>query len=197
MSDESTAIRRPPPTARREAAVDAFVDLLLEGRTPRPEEVADRAGVSMATLYRYFTSLDELRHDAMVRVLERFPHLLTVPQIGVGSRQQRIRRFVKARLDLHETLHPLALLQRASAFGDVGAATMVTNSRTLMADQIRLHFDDELRTLPPARREGTILALEMLTSVESWQSFRVSHDQTVARTRRAWTDAVDQLLPTP
>ena len=79
MSD-TAATRRPPPTERRTQAIDAFIDLLLEGRMPKPEDVADRADLSIATLYRYFSTLDELRHDAMTRVLDRYPNLFTVPE---------------------------------------------------------------------------------------------------------------------
>ena len=194
MSD-TAATRRPPPTERRAQAIDAFIDLLLEGRMPKPEDVADRADLSIATLYRYFSTLDELRHDAMTRVLDRYPNLFTVPDIGEGPRHERIHRFVSARLDLHETLHPLELFQRAAATQDAGAAEMVHTTRRVLADQARTHFDQELQALQPAQREATVATLEMLTSVESWHSFRKSHDQSLTRTRQAWTDATDRLLP--
>lgn len=196
MPDTSTT-RRPPPTERRARAIDAFIDLLLEGRMPKPEEVAERADLSIATLYRYFSTLDELRLDAMVRVLDRFPNLFTIPAIGTGSRRERIARFVAARLDLHETLHPLELFQRAAAVHNAGAAEMLHTTRKVLADQARLHFDAELQSLQPASRDATVVTLGLLTSVESWQSFRESHDHSLARTRRAWIDGIDRLLPDP
>ena len=61
---------------RRTATIDAFIDLVIEtGGSPRPESVARRAGISIASLYRYFDNLDELRRDAFDRVLDRFPDL--------------------------------------------------------------------------------------------------------------------------
>jgi len=162
---------------------------------PRPEEVANRADLSIATLYRYFSNLDELRQDAMARVLDRFPNLFTIPGIGEGSRRERIRVFVTARLDLHETLHPLQLFQRAAAVSDAGAAEMVHTTRKVMADQARIHFDRQLQSLPEAQRDAMVATLGLMTSVESWHTFRVSHDESVARTKRAWTDGIDRLLP--
>ena len=61
---------------RRVSAVDAFIDLVLEhGDAPGPDAVAKRAGVSIASMYRYFETLDELRNDAIIRISERFPDL--------------------------------------------------------------------------------------------------------------------------
>ena len=52
---------------RRESAVDAFIDLVLEsGNAPSPDEVAKRAGVSIASMYRYFETLDELRNEPLL-----------------------------------------------------------------------------------------------------------------------------------
>ena len=72
---------------------------------------------------------------------------------------------------------------------------MVHNSRLMMAEQTGRHFEPELRDLTPVRRESLLATLQLVTSVESWQTFRVSFGQPLARTRRAWFDAVDHLLP--
>ena len=189
--------RRPPPSERRTRALDAFIDLVLErGARPRPEEVAERADVSIASLYRYFTDLDELRRDATARLVERYPELFVISKIGTGQRRARIASFTAARLALHETLHPLQLLARESSRSDPSARHHVDDSRSAMADQIRRHFDAELRTLTPTNREATVATIAALTSVESWEQFRRSHDRTPAQTRRAWNDALDRILPT-
>lgn len=192
----STSLRRPRPSERRAGAVDAFIDLVLEsGRHPRPEEVAERADVSIASLYRYFADLDELRRDALARLVERFPDLFLIPDIGTGYRADRIASFAAARVALHETLHPLQLLARAEAHADPAVAEHVDSAREAMAEQIRLHFDIELRTQRPKDRDDTVAAIAALTSVESWEQFRRSLHRTPAQTRRAWSGAIDRLLP--
>jgi AcrR family transcriptional regulator len=188
--------RRPPPSERRTGALDAFIDLTLErGAHPRPEEVADRADVSIASLYRYFTDLDELRHDAVARLLERYPDLFVISKIGTGDRQERIASFTAARLALHEALHPLQLLARETSRQDPSARKHVDAVRSAMADQIRHHFDPEVQTLSPTRREDTVATIAALTSVEAWEQFRRSHGRTSTQTRRAWNAAIDQILP--
>ena len=72
----------PAATRRRVRALDAFIDLVLEGKLPpTAEQVAERAGISMATFFRYFETLNTLRYDAAARMLEGFP-LLHVPKDG-------------------------------------------------------------------------------------------------------------------
>ena len=195
-TDPSATARRPPRSERRVAAVDAFIDLVLEhGEHPRPEEVAACAEVSIASLYRYFADLDELRRDAVARLVERFPDLFDISNIGTGDRDQRIASFTAARFALHETLHPFQLLSRAMSRTDPAAANHVDAARAAMADQIQRHFRAELETLSPNRREDTVASIAALTSVESWEQFRRSHGRTPAQTRRAWTSAIDRLLP--
>jgi AcrR family transcriptional regulator len=190
--------RRPPPPERRNRALDALIDLVLErGEHPRPEEVAERADVSIASLYRYFTDLDELRRDAVTRIVERFPELFDVSNLGTGDRDQRIASFTAARFELHETLHPLQLLSRATSHANPGGQKHLDPIRAAMTDQIGRHFCDELGTLSPTRRQDTVATIATLTSVESWEQFRRIHGRTPAQTRRAWSFAIDRILPAP
>lgn len=190
----ASEIQRPAQMERRARAVDAFIDLVLEGNLPpASEQVARRAGISMATLFRYFDSLDELRRDAAARTLERFP-LFQVPHIGVGSRSERIERFASIRVELWEKIHLLARLQRSNALKDPGAAEMVELGRRLMADQIRQHFAPELRDFTQAQRGDAVATIASLTSVESWEQFRHAHGRSPLQTRRAWTQAIDRIL---
>jgi DNA-binding transcriptional regulator YbjK len=61
--------RTPAATRRRVRAIDAFVDLVLEGNLPpTAEQVAERAGISMATFFRYFETFNALRDDAVALI---------------------------------------------------------------------------------------------------------------------------------
>ncbi len=190
--------RRPPPSERRTRALDAFIDLVLErGAHPRPEEVAERADVSIASLYRYFTDLDELRNDAVARIAERYRDLFVISTIGAGPREQRITSFAKSRLALHETLHPLELLSCSTGHHDSSAQAHVDATRCAMAEQVERHFDIEMRTLGRARRDDIVTTIAALTSVETWHQFRHTHGRTASQTQRAWVAAIDGILPDP
>lgn len=195
ISEAQSSARRPALEKRRMLALDAFLDLLLEGHLPpTSEQVALRAGISMATLFRYFDSLDELRAEAAVRIFQRFPHLAGVPDIGAGALGDRIARFAAIRVELWETIHPLARLLRSNALRNAGAAQAVEVGRAAMANQIRDHFAVELRALTSVQRENAVATIASLTSVESWDQFRNSHGRTAAQTRRAWSETIDSIL---
>jgi AcrR family transcriptional regulator len=175
-------------------AIDAFIDLVLEGNLPpTPEQVAERAGISMATFFRYFETLNALRRDAALRLLERFP-LLRVSDVGVGPLCDRIERFAAVRVALWEKVHLLARLQRTTVFQDPDASQMIDFVRGVMANEIRENFAPELRALTPAQRDDTVAVIASLTSVESWEQFRHAYGRSPLQTRRAWARTIDAVL---
>lgn len=195
VQETTTRNRRPPVSERRRLAIDAHIDLVLEGRLPPSiEEVSERSGVSVATLFRYFENLDQLRNDAARRAVERFHRLFVLPDIGVGTREERIRRIAAVRVELWETTHYLARLVRSTALKDPGSAEMVKFARQSMADQIRAHFAPELSDLKPAERDDAVATIASLTSVESWEQFRHASERTAAQTQRAWARAINRIL---
>ncbi len=199
MSEPAASARagfRGTPAAirRRVKALDAFIDLVLEGQLPPTvEQVAERAGISKATFFRYFESLKAMRFDAGARMLERFP-LLHVAEPGQGPLHARIERFVTLRVTLWEKVHFLARLQRTTVLQDPDAARMVRFIREVMVDQIREHFAPELKERSPARRDDTVALIATLTSVESWEQFREAYGRSAMQTRRAWSQAIQALL---
>ena len=196
QSAERRSGRTPASTARRARAIDAFIDLVLEGHLPPSTgQIAERAGISMATLFRYFETLDELRRDAGRRLMERFP-IARVPDVGEGTRRERIERLVSTRVELWEKVHLLARLQRSQALHDPGAARMIDAVRRSMADEVRRHFAPELRALTAAQRDDAVASIASLTSVETWEQFRLAYDRSPVQTRRAWVQAIEGILGT-
>ncbi|MEE2678690.1 MAG: TetR/AcrR family transcriptional regulator [Myxococcota bacterium] len=184
----------PAAHRRRIRALDAFIDLVLEGNLPpTPKQVADRADISVATFFRYFENLNALRHDAASRMLERFP-LLEVEAIGEGPLLARIERFVALRVALWEKVHLLARLQRTVMLQDPDAAQMVDYVRGVMANQVRVHFAPELTEFTPAQQDDTVAVIASLTSVESWEQFRHASRRSPLQIRRAWSDAIGAVL---
>ena len=188
-------LTRPPAVNRRRlCAIDAFIDLVLEGNLPpTPKQVAKRAGISMATFFRYFETLNDMRLSAAARMVERFP-LLEVEEIGQGPLRVRIDRFVVLRVALWEKVNLLARLQRSVVLQDPDAAQMVDDVREVMVNQIRQHFEPELIGLTSARREDAVSIIATLTSVESWEQFRQSYRRSASQTRRAWSNAIYGVL---
>ncbi|MEZ5246079.1 MAG: TetR/AcrR family transcriptional regulator [Acidimicrobiales bacterium] len=185
------APRRADFVRRRREVIDTFLDLVLAG-DPSPDvaSIAGGAGVSRASVFRYFETLEELRTEAMGRVLERFADLFEIEAPSSTGTDARVAAFVDSRLRFHARLHPLALLQRHHAVDSGNAAALVDASRNLLADQVRSYFGRELGHLSRARQDDAVVTIAVLTSVESWHQSHHSHGRSQAQIRRAWISAI-------
>jgi AcrR family transcriptional regulator len=157
----------------RLAVVDALIDLVLDGRTPPTvEEIATRAGVSTASVFRYFDHLDDLRRQGIQRYLERYDHLLDVPDIGEHGLDRRIANLVEARQRFYETIDPMARLARAQALTVPDLDAALGRVRATLVDQLAEHFAPELAPLRAARRREVVALVAVVTSYESWEQLR-------------------------
>ena len=154
VDDTTTTCEQLPVDGRRarrdrgrEAVTEAMIDLVLEGHVPpTAEQVAARAGVSVASLFRYFETLDELRRATIQRYHERFAHLIEIAAIGAGpaGRARRQLRRVAARASTRRPSRwpgsPAAAPSTVPAIDD-----SLHQARATAAEQIRRHFAAELR----------------------------------------------------
>lgn len=179
----------------RLAVIDAVVDLLHEGHTPpTSRQVTERSGVSEATLFRYFETLDDLQRQAVDRFLERNAPLFEIPGIGDGELRDRVDRFAAARVALYDAIAPIARLGRARAFDHAHFAASLREVRARLADQTRTHFASELGALGPAARDDVVGTITTLTSFESWDQLRGDLRRTPSQIRRAWRHGIQALL---
>lgn len=184
--------------ARRErgrlAVLDAMVDLLQEGRTPpSTQELAERAGVSAASIFRYFDGLDELREQTIVHFLERYRALWEVPE-PAGDLDQRAAGYVDARLRLHETIAPVARMVRTKMADEPALAAQLHRVRRLQAAQARTTFAPELAERGAAARDDLVGTVVTLTSFEAWDHLTGDLGRTPRQIRRAWLTSLRTLL---
>jgi AcrR family transcriptional regulator len=169
--------------------------LVSEGHVPPTvEQVAERAGVSAASVFRYFDTLEDLRQATTGVFFKRNPHLFEIPEIGEGSLSQRIETFVAASLVLFEENEPMARLVRLQAHQVSAANELLHRLRATRADQLRHHFDDELRAMTPATQADLAMMIATLTSFESWDQARHDHQRSREQVRRAWIATLTRLL---
>ncbi len=175
-----------------------MIDLVLEGNIPPSvEQIADRAEVSAASLFRYFGTLDDLRQATVDRYFERYTDVFEIPDIGVGSLSDRVKRFAKARASLHEITEPMARLTRLRAPENVAIDKRLHLVRATLSDQVRHHFDTELAALSPALCEDAVTVISTLTSFESWGQARNDHQRSQRQIMRAWSTTITRILEQP
>lgn len=176
--------------------IDATIDLFQEGHLPpAADDIAARAGVSTATLFRYYPTLDDMRAETITRFSERHNALWDLDHVGAGPLDERIERLVAARLTLYETVAPVARFARARAHEQPQIAATLDLRRGMLTRQIEAHFALELEGLAPADRAGIVGAIAVITSFEAWDMWSAlnlthgDHDVT-----GAWTTALTALL---
>lgn len=189
--------------ARRErgrlAVIDAKIDLVFEGVvSPSAEQIADRAGVSVASVFRYFDTLDDLGTIGAARYFARTDHLFRIPNIGEGTLDERVNTLITARLALYETTAPMCRLARLRAYTDEGARENLERARSTRLDQVEHHFDTELRELTPAARYDTAMAIAIATAFSIWDQMSTTYERSPQQIRRAWKMSITKLLaPSP
>lgn len=179
----------------RHAVVDAMIAMIEEGQAPSSaDDVAERAGVSVATLFRNFGGLDDLRSETIARFIDRHRDLYEIPGSGGGDRGDRIDDLVKARLQLYSTIAPVARFVRSRAGELPTLARSLRERRRYLADQIDRHFEAELASLTPARRAEVVGTISTLTSFESWDMLISDLGLSTRRIRHAWASGLEATL---
>jgi AcrR family transcriptional regulator len=199
--DRGGGIRPDGRRLRRElgrlATLDAAIDLVLAGiSTPTAEQVAARAGVSVASVYRYFDTVDELRQACIRRYLERYHELMAIPDIGHHDLARRIENLVQGRLTFYETVEPIARFARREASRSDDIAATLQRVRATLSDQIAQHFSVELDRMEAPARLERLGVIAVLTSFEGWDQIAevgLSRDAIA----RAWATHLRVLLDAP
>jgi len=174
----------------RQAVVEALIELYREGRfDPSAAEIAERAGLSPRSLFRYFEDSDDLTRAAIEE-----HHRVAGPLVGVDAEpadplERRIAALVEARLRLWTTVEASARLVRMRAPERALLAEELRRNRRMFRRQIADLFAAELDGRPAA-----LAAVDVLCSFESVDL--LLHDQRLTRRRaaRTLTDALRALL---
>jgi AcrR family transcriptional regulator len=189
-------------TARRDRNRDAVLDAVLElfsedCLAPAAQDVAERSGVSLRSVYRYYEDMDELVRQAIARNVERSAPLFEVPGPGDGSLEERVERFTSARLALYEAMAPTmrAALLRARASELV--RQQIDSARRRLLDQVRHTFGPELAGLPAAPRREVVAAVDVLLGFDSAEHLRRHRGLSGPETRRTLVRAVTAVLAGP
>lgn len=187
--------------ARRErgraAVIDALFELLRQGRLPPTvDEIARRAGVSTASVFRYFDGIEDMQRQAFVRFRERFGHLYEIPGGAAGPRRARVRSFVDARIELYDAVGPMLAIARTRALEHDPAAEAVAANRSLLAEQVRTQFAEEAAAATPSVAADMIGLIDSITSPESWEIAQRAHGRSRRQIARMWTIGVTAVLDT-
>ena len=189
--DGRTARRDRGRTAVLEAALELFEEENLE---PTPEQIAQRAGVSTRSVYRYFED-----RDALVRAIIAHKQLKVLPlfhieDIGNGELTTRLTRLVDSRLKVYDSIGATARAMAIKASSDPVISEQVQFRKSLFRQQIETNFAQEFEQMTSAQRIDSLNAIDALTQVESLDRFRVDLQLSVADTQALLNTSIMALL---
>jgi len=165
----------------RAAIVEALVDLVGEGTpVPTAQQVADRAGVGIRTVFRHFSDMERLFVEVSQRVRAEIQPLLR-GRPPEGPVEARLRELAARRARLYERILPY---RRSTQLQRAGSPYLEAQLRS---DQRALRA--ELRHwLPEVGRAGddALEAFDAALSPELWMRLRLEQRLGVKRAEAAF-----------
>lgn len=159
--------------------VDAALDLLRErGVQPSAQEIADRAGVSLRTVFRHYDDMDSLLATAIERQVQRVGHLFQpLGPMDVAS-------FVARRAELFEEI------------SGARRAAMQNEARQIVRDGLA-HAHRMLRVQVEGAFEIsgiTLDAVDAATSWWAWYALRFQQELSIEDASEVMAHTVGRLL---
>jgi TetR/AcrR family transcriptional regulator, regulator of autoinduction and epiphytic fitness len=178
----------------RRAIVDALRALHHEGDLrPTAPRVAERAGVSLRTVWQHFNDLETLLVEAGQRDYEIALRYVT-PIDTSAPLSARLRQLVRQRGRMYEDLAPV---WRAARLQEPFSPQIRRNRDRLLEaarDQLDRVVGTELTALPDGSRRSVFAALQVATTWATWESLRGELDFTVEEAEQAVFVLVSNLL---
>lgn len=188
--------RRLRRARNRIAAVDALIALYGEGQLePNAATIAERAGLSPRSLFRYFDDVADLVRAAIEQRARTIVPLLEQripPQL---RRADRINAFVALRLELFRTIGSVGRVARMRAWTQPMVQENLSKVRQAMRRQTRDAFAAELDALPDDERRRVVSAIELLTSYEALDLATFDQGFAAETLSEALQRDIDALLP--
>ncbi|HEX6312595.1 MAG TPA: TetR/AcrR family transcriptional regulator [Acidimicrobiia bacterium] len=191
----STTDGRAARAARtRETVVEALLALIDDGN-PRPtaREIADRAGVSLRSVYVHFDDLEDLFTAAAGKQYERMTgYISRLPTEGPLA--DRIGAFVAQRCRLMEAsraVRQAALLQEP--FSPTLAKVMQA-VRKAARDEVQRVFAPELDRHSGRDRERLAAATDVASNGPTWETLRANHGLSFEDASQVVGDMLTRLL---
>ena len=178
----------------RGAIVDALRALHHDGDLrPTAPRVAERAGVSLRTVWQHFADLETLLVEAGRRDYE-IAVKYVVPVDPAAPLPARTRELVSQRGRMYEALAPV---WRAAKLQEPFSPQIRRNRDRLLEagrDQLERIFGGELAAIPIEQREATFAGLQVATSWSTWESLRGELALSVEAAEQAVLVLVERLM---
>ena len=179
----------------RDAVLDAVIELFTEGAfDPVAADVAERSGVSLRSVYRYFDDLEALARAAIARQMERFAPLAEIADLGDGPLGERIDRIVASRIRLYEAVGPTRRAALLRAPTNPLVREQLEYTRELLSKQVDAMFAPELHALSGAERREVAAGIDLALGFDAFEHLHRNRALSGPETQRVIRRAISALL---
>jgi TetR/AcrR family transcriptional regulator of autoinduction and epiphytic fitness len=188
--------RRARGLKTRDAIVTALMDLVAAGDiSPTAQRVANRAGVSVRSVYQHFTDVEGLFSQASAQLHDWVSQVVVDINVTLPL-NDRVGAFVAARSEMLEALTPFSRAARALE----SSSESLRQSRMALLKEGRERlsqvFEPELSRLNAPTLDDVLAVLDMITSWPAWDHLRSTGASTEAA-RRAMSQGIQAVLAGP
>ncbi len=177
----------------RDLAVDALLDLLGEGvLRPTAQQVAERSGVSLRSIFRIFDDVESLNAAAAARQIGRIRHLF-VDVLATGTLTNRLIEVVAINGQLYESIAPIRRAALRAAPESEALREQLDRARTWLRTEVERVFAEELSNTS----RDAVAAVELALSFEAWDQLRVAQGLSATRTAAVVTQLARSVLTNP
>jgi len=182
--------RRLRRVQNRDAVLDAMISLWRSGRYGvSTADIAEEAGLSPRSVFRYFDDVDDLSRAAIERHLSEAKDLFAIGAEPTDPTDRKVAAAVSARLRLYDAIEPGARAGRAVAHRNPVVNEQLHASRTSFRNQLATLFAPELRDRPDA-----LAPLDVLLSFESRELLLLDHRLSKPAATAVLVSAITALL---
>lgn len=178
----------------RDAVVEALLSLNDEGNLrPTARQIADRAGVSLRSVYVHFEDLEDLFSAAAAKHFERMLALY-VALPTEGPLEERLDAFLHQRARIIEAAAPVrraALLQEPFS---PALAEVMNFSRKAARDEVERVFATELDRERGNARQRLLVQLDVASGPGTWETLRVHERLPVDEAQVVVREMITKLL---
>lgn len=169
---------------RRERNIAAVLDAVLEmfeeeALTPTIELAAERSGLSLRSVYRYFPDPESLTQAAIDELWRRGRPVSHLSSIGEGPFEARVVEFAAMRVRLYEHIGHGYRAGRVQAPRSARIREDLDRTRRALTDQFEQQFRPELDALRPELRKTRRHTADVMSQLDAIDLLRRARRLTV------------------
>ncbi len=152
----------------RGAIVEALLELCNEGHTDASAAlIAERAGLSARSLFRYFDDIDDLYRTVCQVQFDRITAVSNIHNFGRGTTAEKVENLVEQRIRIYRASGNIDRVARTQQYRVPAIAKMLAQGRDALMENAARHLHDELSSLDRLQRVTALSCIDVFTSFEA------------------------------